>query len=100
MIKHLVFFRLRADLPEPERLARGRELVTRLQALREQVPTVAALEAGLDFNRSGAAWDVALYSEFRTRADLDAYQIHPDHQRVKEYVLAVTSERAVVDYEV
>jgi hypothetical protein len=41
-----------------------------------------------------------LNPEFESRAALDVYQSHPLHEEVKEFVMAVRSERRLVDYEV
>lgn len=75
-------------------------MVAKLTALKNLVPQVVEIDAGVDFNRSDAAWDVALYTTFQTRSDLDAYQVHPEHQKVVEFVRSVVASRCVVDYEV
>ena len=31
---------------------------------------------GLDFNQSPAAYDISLYTEFASKEDLNAYQVH------------------------
>jgi len=41
---------------------------------------------------------VVLYSEFRSQKDLEAYQRHPEHIRVAEFIEKVREERRVVDY--
>jgi hypothetical protein len=55
---------------------------------------------GLNFESSDAASDISLYTEFESRKALDAYQIHPLHMPVKEFLPKVRNERRVVDYEV
>ena len=45
------------------------------------------------------AADVALYSEFSTWDDLEAYQKHPEHLKVVSFVQEIRLERHVVDYE-
>jgi hypothetical protein len=46
------------------------------------------------------ACDVVLYTSFATRADLDAYQVHPEHQKVVGFVKLVVASRSVGDYEI
>ncbi len=46
------------------------------------------------------AADVALYSEFSTWDDLEAYQKHPEHLKVVSFVQEIRLERHVVDYEI
>jgi hypothetical protein len=45
-----------------------------------------------------ASCDVALYSAFENQAALDAYQQHPDHVAIKQFLGEVSEERYVVDY--
>jgi quinol monooxygenase YgiN len=43
---------------------------------------------------------VVLYSVFRDKAALDAYQDHPQHLAIKPFISAVRQERQCMDYEV
>jgi stress responsive alpha/beta barrel protein len=96
MVTHIVLLNIKPTLNKVEIL---QELESRLIALNDSIETLNYLEFGKDFNGSDAAYDAALYSTFSTKDDLDAYQIHPEHIKVKEYIVQVTSTRAVVDYE-
>lgn len=97
MITHIVFLNIKPTLNKVEIL---QELKNRLLALNESIEELQHLEFGTDFNGADAAYDAALYSTFKSKDDLQAYQVHPEHQKVKEYIGEVTSARAVVDYEV
>lgn len=96
MITHIVFLKVKPELNKSEVL---NELSNRLVALNNSVLALNHLEFGKGFNQSGLAYDAALYSTFKSKADLDAYQIHEAHLKVKDYIGKVCSERAVVDYE-
>jgi hypothetical protein len=96
MIKHIVFFKMNQESKAENIVA----LKKALEGLVGKVPTLLDLEVGVDFNKSAAASDLSLYTEFNTKEDLEAYQIHPEHLHVVELVKAVTCERHVVDYEV
>jgi hypothetical protein len=96
MITHIVFLNIKVDLNKSDVL---KELESRLLALNNTIPTLKHLEFGKDFNGSEAAFDAALYSTFDTKEDLNAYQIHPEHEKVKAYIGKVTAKRAVVDYQ-
>ncbi|MDX2111265.1 MAG: Dabb family protein [Verrucomicrobiota bacterium] len=100
MIKHIVFFRMQPEANGGSAAENAEALVAMLRALPFTIPEIVSLEVGNNFCRTAAAWDIALYSEFRTREDLAVYQSHPEHVRVKDFVGVTTSERAVVDYEV
>jgi len=95
MITHIVFLNIKPELNKSEILA---ELESRLLALNSSIPELNHLEFGADFNKSPLAFDAALYSTFNTKADLEAYQVHPEHEKVKAYIGEVCSQRAVVDY--
>lgn len=41
-----------------------------------------------------------LYSAVATEADLEAYQIHPEHQACLTFIKKVVAERRVVDYKI
>ncbi len=96
MITHIVFLNVKEELNKSEIIG---ELTTKLLALNNSIPELNHLEFGADFNKSPLAFDAALYSTFKTKADLDAYQIHPEHEKVKAFIAKVCSQRAVVDYE-
>jgi len=96
MITHIVFLNIKPELNKLEILA---ELEVMLLALNNSISEISHLEFGTDFNQSPSAYDAALYSTFNTKADLDAYQIHPAHEKVKAFIGKVCSGRAVVDYE-
>jgi hypothetical protein len=44
-------------------------------------------------------WDLALVGDYATLADLEAYRVHPAHQRVVELVKTRVSQRASLDFE-
>jgi len=96
MITHIVFLNIK---PELNKSAVLNALEKQLLALNDSISELNHLEFGKDFNQSGLAFDAALYSTFSTKADLEAYQIHPEHLKAKDYIIEVTSARAVVDYE-
>jgi len=41
-----------------------------------------------------------LFSEFENRKDLDVYQKHVEHVKVKDYIQKIRLEKKVVDYEI
>lgn len=89
---------------KPDALGRDGEanaevLIEMLRRLPESIPEIRAFEAGKNVIDSPAAWDVALFSSFADTAALEQYRIHPEHQKVIQFVNETTSDRAVVDYE-
>ena len=96
MIKHIVMWKFREDVPESDRL----EMKRRLESLQDAVPCLRHIEVGLDLSEKAASMDMVLYSEFGSMEDLAAYAGHPEHLKVVEFVKPLISDRAVVDYEI
>ncbi len=99
MIKHIVFWKLADEALGATKAENIERLIAAIEELPDLVPGIVHLEVGVDFERSESAWDLALYSAFETRENLDAYQVHPAHVRVAQLVAQVRTDRAVVDYE-
>jgi hypothetical protein len=95
MIKHIVFWKVKEDLDYDGVFD---EMKIRVDAMNGEIPGLNHVELGRDFNGSDVAYDIALYSEIESKDALKVYQDHPKHLFVKEFIGAVTSERAVVDY--
>jgi len=100
MIKHIVMWTLKDSAAGADKAANAKKMKELLEALPGRIACLRALEVGVDVFAAAPACDVVLYSEFATRADLDAYQIHPEHLKVVEFVKQVVSARSVLDYEV
>lgn len=94
MITHVVLFKLKDRSPEAvEKVADA------LRGLEGSVPVIRSLEVGVDVLRSARSYDVSLTARFDSLADLEAYQVHPEHVKVAEYIATVRDSAAVVDYE-
>jgi hypothetical protein len=76
------------------------ELKSVLEDLKNKISVIKQIEVGINFNKSSAAYDVVLYSEFDSQQDLQAYQKHPDHVKVVDFVNEIRDDRAVVDYQI
>ena len=95
MIKHIVMWKFKPEIPEADRL----EMKRQLEALMGVVPSLLKIEVGFDISGKEAAMDMVLYSEFNSMEDLAAYAGHPEHLKVVDFVKPLVCERAVVDYE-
>ena len=99
MIKHIVFFRLKDSAHGNSKEVNARLIKEKLEALKGVVPGIVRLEVGIDFSKTEMSSDLALYSEFATRADLEAYQAHPAHKAVLPFIAEARLDRCLVDYE-
>lgn len=91
MVHHLVFFKLNEGVA-------AAEAVALLHGLRGVIPELQTLEAGESLLGADRQWDVGLYTTFASLDALEAYRVHPEHQKVVNWIKANTSDRAVVDF--
>jgi len=94
MIVHIVIFKFHDENRESN-LQRAKEM---LEALPQKIDLIVSMEVGVNFDKSERAFDLSLYSKFKTKEDLAAYAPHPEHLKVVEFIKSVASESKVVDY--
>lgn len=97
MIHHVVMWKLREFSDESERRAAVLRIKTGLEGLCGVVDGLIFAEVHEGITKGG--FDLCLGSELRDRAALEAYQTHPAHLVVKEFVHTVIAERASCDWE-
>jgi len=101
MIKHLVLWKMKPMADNRTGKENAEVMVQRLNALKSVIPCAVELEAGVNFDNASAAYDVGLYSAFKTKEDLKIYQNHPAHIQVAGWIKdVITESRIVVDYEI
>ncbi len=100
MIKHIVLWKLKDQIEGTSKIENALKIITQLEDLKNHIPEIVQIEAGRNFNSSEVAYDVALYSTFVSKEDLEKYQQHPDHVKVASFINSVVDERVVVDYEI
>ena len=100
MIKHIVMWKLKDFAAGADKEQNAKKLKETLEALEGVIEEIKSIEVGLNFNPSPAAFDVVLYSAFENREGLEAYQKHPEHVKIVDFVGEIRSDRAVVDYEI
>ncbi|MFW5800865.1 MAG: Dabb family protein [Spirochaeta sp.] len=97
MIVHIVMWRIKPEIEDPQ--AAVKRIVGALESLSGTVPQILHLEVGApNLSESPAGYDVALYTQFASMEDLEAYRIHPAHIKAAELIQSLVAERAVVDY--
>lgn len=93
---HIVMMRLKENTPE--NAARIQEA---LYDLVGKIPQIRKLEVGANVVQSERAYDIALTVIFDSREDMEAYQVHPEHQRVlTEVIRPLISGSAAADYDI
>ena len=100
MIKHIVMWQLKDFAEGAGKAANALKMKELLDACSGLVPGILTFETAIAQPGLEATYDVVLYSEFESKAALDAYQEHPQHARLKPFFGAVRQARQCMDYEV
>lgn len=100
MVKHIVLWKLTGGLTGQAQEDVVRRIKDGFEALPGQIPGLLRMEVGVDIGGGTDSADLILYSEFESRAALDAYAEHPLHLALVPVVRQVRTERRVGDYEV
>jgi hypothetical protein len=95
MLTHIVIWKYRADVGEEDR----RTHVEMLRALPGVIPEIVSLSVGSDVLHLPRSYDTGLVALFRDRAALDAYTVHPEHQKVVGLSRRIGEHVASVDFE-
>ena len=100
MIKHIVMWKLKEEAEGRDRLANAVEMKRRLDECANIVPGIIKFEVTLAQPGLEATYDVVLYSEFESKAALEAYAVHPTHKALVPFIGAIREGRQCMDYEV
>jgi len=92
MITHIVFFKLK----DSRNVKKASEI---LLGLKGNIPQLRHLEVGIDILHSERSYDLALVTKFDSLGDMKAYQTHPVHEEVSNYMASVRESSVTVDYE-
>ena len=93
MVKHIIFFTLKADADKDAVIASAQEA---LMPLVGRIPGLTKMEVRKTF----CGPDFVLYSEFESRQALELYADHPLHQEAKTHFFHLLDSRVAADYEV
>ena len=98
MVKHIVLFKLKDEVPEAEKLVVMNKFKEAIEALPAVIPVIRKIEVGLNTN-PGETWHIALYSELDNLDDVKFYATHPLHVAAGKIIAEAKESRACVDYE-
>jgi len=94
MFHHVVFFKLKERTRE-----NAEKIRDALEGMRGKVEQLRHLEIGIDELRTERSWDVALITRFDSRADMEAYLVHPVHKAAAAVLAELREASIVVDWE-
>ena len=95
MIKHLVFFKFKAETVAADK----QSMLDMLNALPGKIAEIKSYQAGFDVVRSERAFDVGLIMDFESLADLAIYARHEHHLPVVARGKELCAQVASVDFE-
>jgi len=98
MIKHIVFIKLKG-VSDDEKNEGLKKLKEALDSLPSQISEIKKFETGINISNSSTASDFALIGEFESKETLEAYKVHPEHQKVLDLISSLKGRTAIVDYE-
>lgn len=99
MVKHIVLFKLKDEVPETDKLVVMNKFKEAIEALPAKISVIRKIEVGLNMN-PGESWHIALYSEFDNLNDVKFYATHPDHVAAGKIIAQAKESRSCVDYEI
>jgi len=94
VIVHIVMFKLK----EEDKQANLVKIRAVLEQLPKKIDELVSMEVGINFDESDRAFDLSLYSTFKTKEDLATYATHKEHLKVVDFIKTVITESKVVDY--
>jgi len=99
MFTHIVLWKLQENAGGRTRAENARLMKERFDEIANMLDGLRRMDVGVNVIPGSDAADIALYSEFETRAAFEAYIEHPAHQALAGFIKDVRSERRVIDYE-
>jgi hypothetical protein len=95
MLTHIVVWKY---LPEIESAIRD-EHVNQLRRLATIIEEVQSLSVGVDQLHMARSYDTGLVATFRDRACLEAYTVHPEHEKAVTLGRSISEHVVSVDFE-
>ena len=100
MVKHIILWKLRADLSAEEKQARALAIKQGLEGLKGQIPGLKDIHVQIDGVLPTANMDIMLDSTLDSFEALKGYAVHPAHVAVANGVVRPYTEvRSCLDFE-
>ena len=100
MIKHIILWRLRADLSAAQKQEAASAIKRGLEGLKGQIPGLLDIHVQIDGRLETSNADIMLDATLDSFDSLKAYAVHPAHVAVADGVVRPNTElRTCLDYE-
>ncbi|KMQ79937.1 Stress responsive alpha-beta barrel domain protein Dabb [Candidatus Burkholderia pumila] len=100
MLRHIVMWKLKEHAEGASRAENAQKLKAKLETCRSIVKGQGHFEVGTAQPGFDCTYDVVLVSDFDDPTALKAYQDHPKHLAMKEFIATVREDRQCFNYEV
>ena len=101
MVKHIILWKLRAEMSAEEKQMRAEAIKQGLEGLKGQVPGLLDIHVQISGVLSSSNADIMLDSTLESEAALKGYAVHPAHVAVANGVVRPYTEvRTCLDFEV
>ena len=94
MITHIVLIKLKDE--SAENIEKAKNI---LMDMKGKIQELKDIEVGVDITHSDRSYNLVLITKFENIIDLEAYQVHPVHVKVAEYIVSVRASTVTVDFE-
>lgn len=96
-MKHYVFWDFVETLSEEEKSEAAFKIKNELEQLKDKIPGIVSISVEIN-DQNTSTRDIALLSSFDSKEALDAYQVHPEHNKVAGFIKSVTCNRVCFDF--
>lgn len=101
MIKHIVLWKLDDSYSFTEKENILKTFSEKLLGLSGKIDELKSLSVHINSKEASSGnHDIMLDTTFNNYIDMDAYQVHPEHQKVVDYVKTLKRHRACIDFEI
>ncbi len=94
MLTHIVCWKYKAETTEEMR----EEHRTKLRNLPDLIPHILSFNVGADILNLERSFDTGLVAVFSSREELDAYNVHAEHQKVVNLGKQLSEKVVSVDF--
>lgn len=100
MIKHIALFNLKDEAGGQTKDQNRQQILRNVGRLQHEIPVNKRIEVGRQLAERSAPWaaDLAVYVEFDSVADYDAYVAHPVHREAAAFAASVSDHAEGITY--
>ncbi|MEI6822282.1 MAG: Dabb family protein [Bacteroidota bacterium] len=98
MIKHVVIFKMKSNLPEETKRLNAMQLISELKNLKKKIIQIKTLHTGINCNPENDH-DIIFDMGFESMDDLKIYLNHPLRLNAINFFATVKESKVCIDYE-